>query len=85
MKKFLAKVSVRLMPNVKDTRGENLKRAIQSSIDIDNLTCHIGIIYYLQFEAHNQIEALHLVEKIADEFLINENIEQYKIKSLEEI
>jgi len=85
MKTFLAKISVRLKSNVKDTKGQTLKRAIESFIEIKNLTCHLGTIYYLQFDAENQVEALHLVEKIASGLLTNEVIEEYKIKDLEEI
>lgn len=85
MKTFIAKISVRLKPTVKDIKGQTLKRAIESFVDIKNLSCHIASLYYLQFDANNQVEALHLVEKIASELLTNESIEEYKIKSLEEL
>lgn len=85
MKSYLAKVSVKLKSNVKDVRGENLKRAIKSAFEVLGLQCHVGTLYYLQFEANNQVEALHLSEKIAAELLTNDAIEEYKIKSLEEV
>ena len=85
MKTFLAKISVRLKLNVKDISGQNLKRAIESFVEIKNLSCNVGTLYYLKFDAQNQVEALHLVEKIAEGLLTNETIEEYKIKSLEEL
>lgn len=84
MNNFTAKISVKLKSNVKDIKGQTLKRAIESFIDIKNLSCNVGTLYYLHFDANNQVEALHLVEKIASELLTNDAIEEYKIKSLEE-
>jgi phosphoribosylformylglycinamidine (FGAM) synthase PurS component len=85
MKKFCAKLIVKMKPTVKDIKGLTIKRAIESFIQIDNLSCNAGNYYVLKFDAKNEIEALHIVEKIADEILSNEVIETYDIKSLEEI
>lgn len=84
MKKFSAKVVVRTKPTVKDIKGLTLKNAIESLMYIDNLSCHVGSVYYLEFDARSEGEALHKVEQIASELLSNEVIETYEIKSLEE-
>lgn len=84
MKTYIAKVVVKLKPSLLDMRGQTLKRAIESFIDVTNLECRIGTSYSLQFDAKNQVEALNLVEKISQELLVNETTEIYEIRSLEE-
>lgn len=83
MQSFKAKVIVKLKPTITDVKGQTLKRAIESIIDVKNLTCIVGNSYLLKFDANNQIEALKLVEKISEELLANEVTESYEIKSLE--
>lgn len=85
MKKFCAKVLVKMKPTVKDVKGQTLKNAIDCFMPIENLSCHVGSYYLLKFDAKNEGEALHTVEKIASEILSNEVIETYEIKALEEI
>lgn len=85
MQKFSAKIIVKMKPTIKDIRGLTLKRAIESFSSIENLDCHVGSYYVLKFDAKNEIEALHTIEKIAGEILSNEVIETYEIKALEEI
>lgn len=85
MKTFGAKVIVKLKPTIKDIKGQTLKRAIESFIDIKNFSCTVGSSYYFTFDANNQVEALNLVEKISRELLTNEVSEIYEVKSLEEL
>ena len=85
MKTFMAKVVVKLKPNIGDIPGLTLKRAIESYIDIKNLNCRIGTSYSLEFDAETQVEALKLVEKIARELLVNDITENYDIRSLDEL
>ena len=85
MKKFIAKVVVKLKPTITDIRGQTLKRAIESIIDIKNLKCRVGTSYSFEFDAENQVEALNLVYKIAEDLLFNEITEFYEVRSLEEI
>lgn len=85
MKKFCAKVVVKKKPTVKDVKGLTLKRAIESIISIENLSCNVGNLYLLKLDAESQVEALNIVKKIAQDILSNEVIESYEIKALEEI
>ena len=85
MKKFCAKVLIKNKPTVKDVKGLTLKRAIDCFMPIKNLSCHVGNYYLLKFDAKNEGEALHMVDKIALEILSNEVIETYEIKALEEL
>lgn len=85
MKRFVAKVVVKLQPAISDIKGQTLKRAIESLFEIKNLTCRIGTSYSLAFDAENQVEAFNLVEKISKELLVNEMTEFYEIRSLEEV
>ena len=85
MKKFNAKVIVRMKPTVKDVKGLTLKHAVESFMPIDDLSCLVGSVYWLDFEANNESEALHKVEKIAGELLSNDVIETYEIKALDEV
>lgn len=85
MKNFSAKIIVKMKPSVKDVKGLTLKRAIESYVPIENLSCKVGSVYFFEFDAENQAEALHKVEKIAQEILSNEVIETYEIRTLEEI
>lgn len=84
MKTFCAKVVVKLKPSVPDTRGETLKRAVESLIKIENLSCRVGTSYNLKFDAEDQVEALNLVNEIATELLTNEFAEEFVIRSLDE-
>jgi len=85
MKKFYAKIIVRMKPTVKDIKGLTVKNAVESFMPIENLSCNVGSVYFLEFDANNEGEALHMVEKIAQEILSNEVIETYEIKALEEV
>lgn len=85
MKKFSVKILVKMKPAVKDIRGLALKRAIESYIPVENLSCNVGNIYMMKFEANNGTEALNTVKKIASEILSNEVIETYEIRALEEV
>jgi len=85
MKTYCAKVVVKLKPNINDPRGQVLKHAINSLMDVKNLNCRVGASYSLEFDAENQCEALNLVEKIATELLVNEVTEFYDIRSLQEV
>lgn len=85
MPKFNAKIIVRMKSTVKDVKGLTLKHAIESFMPIENLSCHVGSVYWLDFEAANEAEALHKVEKIAGELLSNDVIETYEIRALDEV
>jgi phosphoribosylformylglycinamidine (FGAM) synthase PurS component len=85
MKTYCAKVVVKLKPSIKDVQGEMLKRAIESLIDIKNLSCQVGTSYSLTFDAQNQVEALNLVAEISVELLVNEVNENYEIRALDEV
>lgn len=85
MKRFVAKVVVKLKPAITDIKGQTLKRAIESLFDIKDLTCRIGTSYSLEFGAENQVEAFNMVKKISQELLVNETTELYEIRSLEEV
>lgn len=85
MKRFVAKIVVKLKPTIPDIKGQTLKRAIESLFDIKNLTCRAGSSYSLEFDAETQVEAFNLAEKISQELLVNEMTEFYEIRSLEEV
>ncbi len=85
MKRFCAKVIVRLKPTVRDMLGENLKRAIDSYVKVENLVCRVGTCYNFKFDVESQVEALNLVKLVADELLTNEFAEEYEIRSIDEI
>ncbi len=85
MKKYSAKIIVKMKSTVKDIRGLTLKRAIESYIPLENLSCHVGSVYMLNFDANSEAEALKTVEKIASEILSNDVIETYEIRALEEV
>lgn len=85
MKNFSSKVLVKMKPTVKDTKSLTLRKAIENFMPIENLSCQMGSFYLLNFSANSQGEALHIVEKIAQELLSNEVIETYEIKNLEEV
>lgn len=85
MKKFKAKIIVTMKPTVKDVKGLTLQHAIESYMYIDNLSCNVGSVYFLEFDSRSEADALKTVENISKDLLANEVIETYEIKSLEEI
>ena len=85
MKNFKAKVIVKMKPTIKDIKGLTIEHAVKSILDVQDLSCRVGNAYYFNFSANNQVEALHIVEKIAGEILSNDVIETYEIRSLEEV
>ena len=84
MIKFHAKVTVKIKPDVEDKRSEILCQAIEYLMPVENLSCKAGDVYYLDFSAENQCQALHIVEKISMEILADEEREDYEIRKLEE-
>lgn len=85
MKTFIAKVVVKLKPTLTDPRGQMLKHAIESLYDVKNLVCRVGTSYSLQFDAENQVEALNLINQIAEGLLYNEVTEFFEVRSFEEV
>lgn len=85
MKRYVAKVVVKLKPTLPDTRGQTLKRAIESLFKINDLVCRVGTSYSLEFDSESQVEAFNLAEEIAKELLVNEATEFYEIRSLNEV
>jgi len=79
MKNFSAKIIVKMKPTVND-----IKYAIESFMNVKNLSCTVGCYYILNLSAHNQVEALNTVEKISQELLANDVIETYEITDLKE-
>ena len=85
MKKFCAKIIVKTKPTVKDIKGLTLKNAIESYMPIDELSCSVGSVYYINYCSKTEGEALHLANAIAKDILSNEVIETYEIRALDEI
>lgn len=85
MKKFFTKILVKQKPTVQNVKCLNLKLAIEKLVPIRDLTCQTGMFYMLNFSAQDQREALHMVEKVAEDLLSNETIEDFEIKTLEEV
>lgn len=85
MKIFKAKVIVKMKPSIKDIKGQTIEHAINSFMDVQNLSCRAGNVYYFNFTASNEVEALHIIEQIASEILSNDVIENYEIRYLEEV
>lgn len=85
MKNFVARIIVKMKPTIKDIKGLTLKRAIESYMPIENLSCNVGSFYSLKFDANDEAEALKTVKNIASEILSNEVIETFEIRALEEI
>lgn len=83
MKKFHAKIIVKKKPDSLD-QNVILEQAIEYLMPVKDLSCQTGDVFYLNFAAENQCEALHIVEKISKEVLANEDIEDYEIRKLEE-
>ena len=73
-----------MKPTVNDIKGSTLKNAIESFMNVKNLSCTVGCYYILNLSAHNQVEALNTVEKISQELLANDVIETYEITDLKE-
>lgn len=85
MKRYVAKIVVKLKPTLPDTRGQTLKRAIESLFTVNNLVCRVGTSYSLEFDSENQVEAYNLADEIAKELLVNNATEFYEIRSLSEV
>ena len=85
MKKFNAKIIVRLKQSIKDVKGQTIKNTIECVEPVSGLCCQAGSVYWFTFEAKNQAEALNLVEKIAKDILSNEVIEEYEIRYIKEV
>jgi len=79
MKKYNVQVKVNIKPEIKDIKAITLKQAVESIIDVENLSCRTGNIYDLNFEAENKDEAKKIIKTICDEILFNNVIEEYEI------
>jgi len=79
MDKYKVQVKVNLKPTIKDIKAITLKQTVESILNIENLSCKVGNIYDLSFEAENKDEAEKIVETICDEILSNSVIEEYEV------
>ena len=84
MKTYCSRIIVKPKQEIQNIKGHRLKENISKLFEIENLSCNIGSFYCFKFNAKNQVEALHLVERISKELLINEDTEEYEIKCLDE-
>jgi phosphoribosylformylglycinamidine (FGAM) synthase PurS component len=85
MRKYYAKIIVKMKPWIHDPKSESIKEAIINLIPLEGLKCVAGNVYYLDFLAKDQCDALHIVEKISMQLLSNDLIENYEIRKLEEV
>ena len=80
MKKFKANIRVGLKPEVKDIKASTLKEAVSNLMDVKNFECKTLNIYAIEFCAKNKIDAEKIAQKIAEDLLSNDVIEEYNIQ-----
>jgi len=85
MKKFLTKILIKSKPTAQNVKCLNLKLAIEKIVPVKDLTCQTGMFYMLNFSAQDQREALHMVDRVAQDLLSNEFVDDYEIMDLEEV
>lgn len=77
--KFRAQITVNTKPSIKDIKAQTLKQAVDNLFKIEDFKCSAGNIYWLEFSAENEVEALGTAKKIAQDILSNPVIEDYEI------
>ena len=73
------RLEIRLNPDILDPQGDAINNALQQMNFKSVSSVRQGKLIELDVKASNQEEARHLVEKMAEELLVNPIMETYTI------
>ncbi|MGQ9855577.1 MAG: phosphoribosylformylglycinamidine synthase subunit PurS [Fervidobacterium sp.] len=80
MPKYSFVIDIQYKSNVRDPRGETIKRVLNDEHNIPVSTLRLGKSIHLEIEAENENEAQVLVERACKELLVNPVTETYEVK-----
>ncbi len=82
MQKYRFVVDVQYKSNVRDPRGEMIKRVLNDEYDIPVTSLRLGKSIHLEIEAENEGDAMKLVSKACEKLLVNTVTETYEVRRI---
>ncbi|AFG35450.1 phosphoribosylformylglycinamidine synthase subunit PurS [Fervidobacterium pennivorans] len=82
MQKYTFVIDIQYKSNVRDPRGETIKRVLNEEYSIPVSSLRLGKSIHLEVEAENEEQARQLVEKACSELLVNPVTETYEVRKL---
>ena len=80
--KYTSEIIVKTKKQVKDVKGETIKRTIQNNEFAQNVLVQTGAYYEISFDAIDNIHAKNIINDIAKKLLANPIIEEYTIPKI---
>ncbi len=75
-------IDVQYKSNLRDPRGETIKRVLKEEHGVPVKELRIGKSIYVEVEAASSDEAKELVKKMCEDLLVNPVVETYEVRSL---
>ena len=82
MQKYRFVVDVQYKSNVRDPRGEMIKRILNDEYDIPVTSLRLGKSIHLEKEAENEEDAMKLINKACEKLLVNTVTETYEVRRI---
>lgn len=82
MQKYRFVVDVQYKNNVRDPRGEMIKRVLNDEYDIPVTSLRLGKSIHLEIEAENEEDAMKLINKACEKLLVNTVTETYEVRRI---
>lgn len=82
MQKYTFVIDIQYKSNVRDPRGETIKRVLNEEYSIPVISLRLGKSIHLEVEAESEEQARQLVEKACSELLVNPVTETYEVRKL---
>jgi phosphoribosylformylglycinamidine synthase len=82
MQKYTFVIDIQYKSNVRDPRGETIKRVLNDEYSIPVTSLRLGKSVHLEIEAENEEVALELVKKACKELLVNTVTETFEVRKL---
>jgi len=82
MQKYTFVIDIQYKSNVRDPRGETIKRVLNDEYSIPVTSLRLGKSIHLEIEAENEEVALELVKKACKELLVNTVTETFEVRKL---
>lgn len=82
MSKYQFVIDIQYKSNVRDPRGEMIKRVLNDEYRIPASNLRLGKSVHLEIDAESMEEALKLVDKACEKLLVNTVTETYEVRKI---
>mgnify|MGYP001057398915 CR=1 FL=1 len=82
MQKYNFVIDIQYKSNVRDPRGETIKRVLNDEYSIPVTSLRLGKSVHLEIEAESEEIALEMVKKACKELLVNTVTETFEVRKI---